>query len=67
MKANWIAAASCRLLAMWPGTVPCPAPPTLGLPELAPVQLGHECRRWTPFAPARRQMADFERPELGST
>ena len=33
MKANWIAAALCGLLAAWPGAVPCSAQPPLGLPE----------------------------------
>ena len=33
MKANWIAAALCGLLAEWPGAVPCPAQPPLGFAE----------------------------------
>ena len=39
-----------------------PRPPRT---RLAPVRLGHECRRWTPLAPARRHLADFERPGPG--
>lgn len=33
MKANWFAAASCGLLSVWPGAVPCPAQSPLGFTE----------------------------------
>lgn len=40
MKANWIAAVLCGLLAAWPGAGPGPAQPTLGLPEPSLLRFG---------------------------
>ena len=65
-KANWIAAALSGPLAAWLGAVPCPAQMPLSLPRvwLACCSIGHDCRRWTHFAPTRRHLAEFERREF---